>query len=49
MKTAFPQKSIKAVYKRRKDLKEILSPSSFALTKNLIAGSISNCNETCDR
>ena len=29
-------------------MKEILSLSSFPLTKNLIVGSTSNCNERCD-
>ena len=43
----FPEKSIKAVYKWGKNLKEILSPSSFPSTKNLIVGSISTCNKRC--
>ena len=33
MKIAFPGKSIKAIYKRDKNLKEILSPLSFLSTK----------------
>ena len=37
----------KAIYKRGKNLKEILSPSSFPSTKNLIVGSISTCNKRC--
>ena len=44
MKVVFPEKSIKAIYKRGKNLKETLSPSSFPSTKNLIVGLISNCN-----
>ena len=48
MKIVFPDKSIKAIYKRRKNLKEILSPSSFPSTKNLAVGSISNCKKRCD-
>ena len=42
MNIVFPDKSIKAIYKRGKNLKEILSPSSFPSTKNLTVGSISN-------
>ena len=48
MKVVFPEKSIKAIYKRGKNLKETLSPSSFPSTKNLIVGLISNCNKRCD-
>ena len=48
MKIVFPDKSIKAIYKRGKNLKEILSPSSFPSTKNLTVGSISNCKKRCD-
>ena len=48
MKMVFPEKSIRATYRRGKNLKEILSPSSFPSTKNLIVGSISNCNKRCD-
>ena len=29
MKIAFPEKSIKAIYKKGNNLKEILTPSSF--------------------
>ena len=47
MKMLFPEKSIRATYKKGKNLKEILSPSSFRSTKNLIVGSISNCNKRC--
>ena len=47
MKMVFPEKSIRATYKKGKNLKEILSPSSFRSTKNLIVGSISNCNKRC--
>ena len=39
---------MKAIYKRGKNLKEILSPSSSPSTKNLILGLISNCNKRCD-
>ena len=38
MKIVFPEKSIKTIYKRGKNLKQILSPSSFPSTKNLIVG-----------
>ena len=48
MKIAFPEKSIKAIYRRGKNLKEILSTSSFPPTKNLIVGSIKNYNKRCD-
>ena len=48
MKIVFQEKSIKAIYKRGKNFKEILSPSSFPSTKNLIVGSINNCNKRCD-
>ena len=48
MKIAYPEKSIKAIYKRGKNLKEILSPSSFPSTKSLIVGSISSCNRRRD-
>ena len=48
MKIVFPEKSIKAIYKRGKNLTEILAISSFPSTKNLIVGSISNCNKRCD-
>ena len=48
MKIIFTEKSMKAIYKRGKSLKEILTPSSFPSTKNLIVGSISNCNKRCD-
>ena len=48
MEISFPEKSIKAIYKRGKNLKETLSPSSFSSTKNLIVGSVRNCNERCD-
>ena len=44
----FPEKSIKAIYRRGKNLKEILSPLSFPSTKNLIVGSISNCSKRLD-
>ena len=47
MKIVFLENTIKAFYKRGNNLKEILSPSSFPLTKNLIVGSISNCNKRC--
>ena len=47
-KLVIPERSIKTVYKRGKNMKEILSPSSFPLTKNLIVGSISNCNNRYD-
>ena len=48
MNILFPEKSIKAIYKRGKTLKDILCPSPFPSTKNLIFGSISNCNKRCD-
>ena len=48
MKIAYPEKSIKAIHKRGNNLKEILSPSSFPSTKNLIVGSISCCNRRRD-
>ena len=48
MTIAFPEKSIKAIYKRGKNLQEILSFFSFPSTKNLIGGSISNSNNRCD-
>ena len=48
MKIAFPEKSIKAIYKRGKNLKEMLSPSSFPSTKNLIVGSVNKCNKRCN-
>ena len=48
MKIVFPEKSIKAIYKRGKNLTEILSPASFPSTKNLIVGSISNRIKRCD-
>ena len=48
MKYFLPEKSIKAIYKRGKNLKEILSPSSFPSTKHLIVGSVSNCNKRYD-
>ena len=48
MKIVFPEKSIEAIYKRSKNLKEILSSASFSLTKNLIVDSISNYNKRSD-
>ena len=33
MKIAFPEKLIKAIYKRGKNLNKVLSPSSFPSTK----------------
>ena len=42
------EKSIKAIYKRDKNLKETFSPLSFPSTENLIVGSVSNCNKKCD-
>ena len=51
MKIVFPEKSIKAIYKKGNNLKEILTPSSFLHhfhQKNLIVCSISNCNKRCD-
>ena len=48
MKIVFPEKSMKAMHKKSKNLKEILSPSSFSLTKNLMVGSVRNCNKRCD-
>ena len=47
MKIVFPEKSIKAIYKGGRNLKENLSPSSF-LSTNLIVSSISNRNKRCD-
>ena len=43
----FPEKLIKAIYKISKNLKGILSSSSFAPTKNLIVGSMRNCERRC--
>ena len=48
MKMIFLEKSIKGIYKRGKNVTEILSPSSFPSTKNLIFGLIGNCNKRCD-
>ena len=48
MKIVFPEKSIKAIYKRGKNLKKCLSLSLFPSTKKLTLGSISNCNKRCD-
>ena len=47
MKIAFPEKSIKIILNRGKNLKETLSLSSFPSTKNLIV-SISNCDKRCN-
>ena len=48
MKMIFPEKSTKRIYKRGKNVTEILSLSSFPSTKNLIVGSIGNCNKRYD-
>ena len=45
MKIVFPEKWMKAFYKRGKNLKKILPPSLFPQTKYLIVSSISNCNK----
>ena len=48
MKIVFPEKSKKAIHRKGKNLKEILSASSFSSTKNLIVSSVRNCNKRCD-
>ena len=48
MKIVLTEKLIKTIYKTGKNLKEILTLSSFPSTKKLIVGSISNCNKRCD-
>ena len=47
MKIAFPEKSIKAIYKTRKNLKESYPPI-ISINKKSVCCSISNCNKRCD-
>ena len=47
MKKIFPPNTIKALYRRKKNLKEILSPSLFPSKAKKIENSITSCNK-CD-
>ena len=47
MKEIFPPNSFKMLYRREKNLKEILSPSLFPSKSNPIVNSVTNCSK-CD-
>ena len=47
MKKIFPPNTIKTLYRREKNLKEILSPSLFPSKAKQIENSITSCNK-CD-
>ena len=49
MKDIFPDGSVKAMYKRGKNLREMLSPSLFPTSKRAeLANTISKCDKRCD-
>ena len=48
MKETFPEGSVKALYKRGKNLKEILSPSSFPANKTQKFSLLTKCTGRCD-
>ena len=48
MKETFPEGSVKVIYRRGKNLKELLSPSCFATKQKLTASSLSKYNGRCD-
>ena len=48
MKTVFPEKSIKAIYKTGKNLKESSPSPAISINKKSNCCSIINCNTRCD-
>ena len=48
MKEVFPEGTIKATYRRGKNMKEMISPSLFPITRQTTGSSISKCNRKCD-
>ena len=47
-KEIFPERSVKALYRRGKNLKEILSPSCYPIKKDQHHSCVSKCNGRCD-
>ena len=48
MKDIFPERSVKALYRRGKNLKEILSPSCYPIKKDQHHSCVTKCNGRCD-